>query len=264
MLAMNLFFLLSAGFMMGLVGSPHCLGMCGGIVSAFGISMQSVSKQKRWWLIGSYHMGRIISYMFLGLIAALLGATLLAPFMSSQMPRILLGFAIIFAALLMLGLPILKNLEKLGLGLWQQLSPIRAKVFPLTSTTKALSAGLLWGLLPCGLVYGAIGVAIGMGTTGGHSANISQNTTSGMLFMLAFGLGTMPMLIATQTVVGTLQRLIYKFSLRKASGVLMLISGLLIAIPAITHNHHHHHNHSGQTHSNHDHQHNSHHHTHSH
>lgn len=258
-ITMNLLLLLSAGFMMGLVGSPHCLGMCGGIVSAFGISMQSVSKQKRQWLVFVYHTGRIISYMVLGLLASTLGATLLAPLMNSQTPRILLGFAIIFVALLMLGLPALKHLEKLGLGLWQKLSPIRAKVFPLTSTPKALTAGVLWGLLPCGLVYGAIGVAISMGTTGGHNANPTQNILGGMLFMLAFGLGTTPTLIATQTVVGTLQRLIHKFSLRKASGVLMLISGLLVAIPAMTHNHahhdHSHHDHSHHHHTQHNHSH---------
>lgn len=255
--------LLGAGFMMGLLGSPHCLGMCGGIVSAFGISMQQESPAKKSWLVMMYHLGRISSYMLLGVIAASLGATILAPFMThNSLPRILLGFAIIFAALLMLGLPILKNIEKFGLGLWQKLSPLRQKLFPLTTTPKALGAGLLWGFLPCGLVYGALGVAVGMGTADGNRADVLANIGSGMLFMLAFGLGTMPMLVATQTVVAFLQKIIKKFSLRQASGVLMLLSGLFVAIPAMTHSHHGHghgHDHSdhGAAHAQHDtHQHN--------
>lgn len=231
---MNLFLLLSAGFMMGLLGSPHCLGMCGGIVSAFGISMRDVSAQKKVWLVATYHTGRLISYMALGAAAGVLGAAVLAPFMThNSLPRILLGGAIIFSALLMLGLPVLKNIEKLGLGLWNKLAPVRAKVFPLTTTPKAMGAGLLWGLLPCGLVYGAIGVAVATGANGEQ-----MGVSHAVLFMLAFGLGTMPMLLATQTVVGFLQNTIKKFSLRKASGVLMLLSGLFVAVPAITHSHH--------------------------
>lgn len=250
--------LLSAGFMMGLLGSPHCLGMCGGIVSAFGISMQGVSPQKKAWLVAIYHMGRLISYMTLGVAAGVLGATILSPFMGSTMPRILLGIAIIFASLLMLGLPILNNIEKLGLGLWAKLAPVRAKVFPLTTPPKALGAGLLWGFLPCGLVYGAVGVAIATG------ADESTNIANSMLFMLAFGLGTLPMLVATQSVVELLQRTIKKFSLRKASGVLMLISGLFVAAPAMMHSHHDHshHDHSHQAQHEHNHHHEHEHHNH--
>lgn len=254
--------LLSAGFMMGLLGSPHCLGMCGGIVSAFGISMQGISPQKKAWLIAVYHMGRLISYMTLGVIASILGATVLSPLMGNTMPRILLGFAIIFASLLMLGLPILKNIEKLGLGLWAKLAPVRAKVFPLNTLPKAMGAGLLWGFLPCGLVYGAVGVAIATGANGE-----STSIANGMLFMLAFGLGTLPMLIATQSVVELLQNIIKKFSLRKASGVLMLISGLFVAVPAMMHSHHDHSHHTQHEHNHHhEHEHHNHdgHHSHSH
>lgn len=231
--------LLSAGFMMGLLGSPHCLGMCGGIVSAFGISMQEVSDRKKMWLVATYHIGRLLSYMGLGVVAATLGVAVFAPLMHNGLARVVLGVAIMFAGLLMLGLPILKNIEKLGLGLWARLSPVRAKLFPLTTLPKALGAGLLWGLLPCGLVYGALGVAIGTGAAG------TENIINGVAFMLAFGLGTMPMLVATQSVVAILQKFIKKFSLRKASGVLMLIFGLSAAVPALTHNHQNHDAHAG-------------------
>lgn len=253
--------LLGAGFLMGLLGSPHCLGMCGGIVSAFGISMRHASNQKKIWLVAMYHIGRLLSYMILGVVAASVGATLLAPFMThNSLPRVLLGGAVIFAALLMLGLPVLKNIEKVGLGLWNKLAPVRAKLFPLTTAPKALGAGLLWGFLPCGLVYGAIGVAVGMGATDGTQANANINIISGMLFMLAFGLGTLPMLLATQTVIDIIQKAIGKFSLRQTSGVLMLISGLLIAVPALTHNHHHAHHEGHHSEHSHTHHHDHHHH----
>ncbi|MDO5651932.1 MAG: sulfite exporter TauE/SafE family protein [Moraxella sp.] len=215
--------LFAAAFSMGILGSPHCLGMCGGLVTAFGLSMKDTSPAKRRLLIGTYHAGRLTSYATLGVIASLFGAGVLEPFLTNNsLPRILLGAGLIFAALLMLGLPVLKNIEKLGLGLWQKLSPIRSKLFPLTTPSKAFTAGLLWGLLPCGLVYGALVLSVGMGATAG-------NPWVGAVFMLVFGLGTLPMLIATQGMTTLLQRFIKKFSLRKFSGAIMLVSGIAVA-----------------------------------
>ena len=98
--------LLAPALAMGFLGSPHCMGMCGGIVTAFGISMKNLSPQKRGMLIATYHTGRLMSYMALGLIATIFGETVLAPFMTGNaLPRIVLGLAIVFASLLMLGLP---------------------------------------------------------------------------------------------------------------------------------------------------------------
>ncbi len=225
--------LLLAGLSMGFLGSPHCLGMCGGIVSAFGISMQGVSDTKKAMLIGVYHVGRLISYMVLGAVASSVGMAIFAPLIENKaIPRIVVGVALVFVALLMLGLPMLTHLEKLGLKLWQVLSPIRSKLFPLITFPKALGAGFLWGFLPCGMVYGAVAIAIGAGTAGGSWAS---NAGFGALFMMVFGLGTIPMLIATQSVVIWLQTHIKKFSLRQVSGVIMLLSGLAVAVPPLMH-----------------------------
>lgn len=212
---------------MGFFGSPHCMGMCGGIVTAFGISIKDLSPQKRTILIGSYHVGRLGSYMFLGLIATLFGEHILAPFLTNNaMPRILVGLAIIFASLLMLGVPFLNKLEKMGLGLWNALAPIRQKVLPMNSVPKALAAGLLWGFLPCGLVYGALGVAVGA-SAGSDIAGF------GVLFMLMFGIGTLPMLVLTGSALSWLQTKVKAFNLRKFSGAVMLVSGLLIAFSPV-------------------------------
>ena len=229
-----------AAFSMGLFGSPHCLGMCGGIVTAFGLSMQGVSPAKKNALMLTYHLGRLISYAILGLIGGIIGATVLQPlWVGNSLPRILIGVVLILIGLTMFGLPLLNHLEKLGMRLWQSMSPIRKKVFPIDSFPKALMAGLLWGFLPCGLVYGALLMAV-----------VGHDITTGALLMFVFGLGTMPMLIATQKTVGMLQSSIKNFRLRQINGVIMMLSGLaVIFIPMMMHHNHNQGSHSHASHS---------------
>ena len=228
-----------AAFSMGSFGSPHCLGMCGGIVTAFGLSMQHVSDSKKNGLILTYHLGRLISYSLLGLIASLVGVAIFQSIMSNSAPRIVLGAVLVLIGLAMLGLPLFNQLEKVGMRFWQSLAPIRKKVFPIDSFGKALFAGLLWGFLPCGLVYGALMMAIA-----------GNNITTGAALMFVFGLGTMPMLIATQKTVGMLQSNIKHFRLRQINGVIMLLSGLaVIFIPMMMHHNHNQGSHSHASHS---------------
>ncbi|MFP6814012.1 MAG: sulfite exporter TauE/SafE family protein [Moraxella sp.] len=228
-----------AAFSMGLFGSPHCLGMCGGIVTAFGLSMQHVSDSKKNGLILTYHVGRLISYSLLGLIASLVGVAIFQSIMSNSAPRIVLGAVLVLIGLAMLGLPLFNQLEKVGMRFWQSLAPIRKKVFPIDSFGKALFAGLLWGFLPCGLVYGALMMAIA-----------GNNVATGAALMFVFGLGTMPMLIATQKTVGMLQSSIKNFRLRQINGVIMMLSGLaVIFIPMMMHHNHSHGSHNHVSHA---------------
>ena len=210
--------LLVAALLMGFFGSPHCLGMCGGLVTAFGLSMKEVSPAKRRALVATYHFGRLTSYAFLGLLAGLIGTTVLQPLMQgNSMPRILLGLVLVFVGVTMLGAPFLKNLERFGMRFWQYLSPIRQKVFPLNTFPRALSAGLLWGFLPCGLVYGALLIAV-----------VAHNPLSGAALMFVFGLGTVPMLVATHETVIWLRDKIGRFRLRQLNGAIMVLSGLAV------------------------------------
>ena len=228
-----------AAFSMGLFGSPHCLGMCGGIVTAFGLSMQHVSDSKKNGLILTYHLGRLISYSLLGLIASFVGVAIFQSIMSNSAPRIVLGSVLVLIGLAMLGLPLFNQLEKFGMRFWQSLAPIRKKVFPIDSFGKALFAGLLWGFLPCGLVYGALMMAIA-----------GNNVATGAALMFVFGLGTMPMLIATQKTVGMLQSSIKNFRLRQINGVIMMLSGLaVIFIPMMMHHNHGSHNQGSHSHA---------------
>lgn len=219
---------------MGFFGSPHCLGMCGGIVTAFGLSMQSLSASQKSLLIMTYHFGRLLSYALLGVIAGLIGTTVLQPILvGNSLPRLLIGGVLILVGLSILGLPLLTQLEKAGAKIWQSMSPIRQKIFPLNTVPKALIAGLLWGFLPCGLVYGALLMAV-----------VGRDTLTGAMLMFAFGLGTLPMLLATQGTVVALQARIKLFRLRQANGIIMALSGLaVIFLPMAMHHgsHSHHH-----------------------
>ncbi|WP_201629074.1 sulfite exporter TauE/SafE family protein [Psychrobacter maritimus] len=216
--------LLVAALLMGFFGSPHCLGMCGGLVAAFSLSMKDVSPAKRRALIATYHFGRLSSYAFLGLVAGLVGTTVLEPLMKgNSTPRILLGLVLVFVGVTMLGAPFLTKLERVGMRFWQYLSPLRQKVFPLNTFPRALAAGLLWGFLPCGLVYGALLIAV-----------VAHNPLGGAALMFVFGLGTVPMLVATHETVGWLREKIGRLRLRQINGAIMVLSGLAVVfIPMI-------------------------------
>lgn len=215
--------LLTAALLMGFFGSPHCLGMCGGLVTAFGLSMKDVSPAKKRALVATYHVGRLTSYATLGLVAGLIGLTVLEPLMQgNSVPRILLGLVLVFVGVTMLGAPFLTKLERFGMRFWQYLSPLRQKVFPLNTFPRALTAGLLWGFLPCGLVYGALLIAV-----------VAHNPLSGAALMFTFGLGTIPMLVATHETVGWLRDKIGRFRLRQLNGAVMVLSGMAVAFVPI-------------------------------
>ena len=124
--------LIVAALLMGFLGSPHCLGMCGGLVAAFSLSMKDVSPAKRRALIATYHFGRLSSYAFLGLVAGLVGTTVLAPLMTgNSMPRILLGLVLVFVGVTMLGAPFLAKLERVGMRFGNSLVRFAKKNFHL-------------------------------------------------------------------------------------------------------------------------------------
>lgn len=239
--------ILIAALAMGFFGSPHCLGMCGGIITAFGISMQNRTPAQRLLLITGYHLGRLVSYLILGLIAVWFGQELLAPFLTNNnLPRYILGGAFVFVGLMMLGLPVLTQLEKIGLGLWNRLAPVRAKVLPIDSLPKALAAGLLWGFLPCGMVYGALVMTVSLAVQ-------ANSHWVAPMFMGLFWLGTLPMLLATGSVIALLRQKIQRFNLRIFSGIIMIIAGVASALfMPIMHSiggHDHHHGHAHHAHS---------------
>jgi uncharacterized protein len=208
--------LLGSALLMGLLGGTHCVVMCGGIVGVF--SSTAATRDPRRLLL--YNVGRIASYTFAGALAGGLGELV-------AKVDVVYGLALglrVLACLLMLGaglylagaLPAFSKLEKLGAPLWLRLEPFARRAITRPSAAGALLVGALWGWLPCGLVYAALGLAV---TTGSASA--------GALSMAAFGAGTLPTLLAMGWIAGRVARLARRAGVRRAAGLAIVGFGLL-------------------------------------
>lgn len=180
-------FSLIAVFMVGLLGGVHCLGMCGSIVGIF--TTQVPREKSRWPFHLAYSSGRIASYAVAGALVGAVGQT--GMLWRDEVPVQHLLFALSSTMLILLGLYLagvwgaVRHLEQLGSGLWRRLQPFTTKLLPVTTLPRALGLGALWGWLPCGLVYSVLMTALASGNAG-----------QGALIMAAFGLGTLPNLLA--------------------------------------------------------------------
>lgn len=181
-------------FLVGLLGGVHCVGMCGGIVGALALGGPS-----RWSLHLAYNGGRICSYALAGALAGAVGAAGLT--LAGQWPVRLALYGFANLMLLALGLYLagatwlLTPLERLGGRLWRRLQPLTRRFLPARTIRQAFPLGLVWGWLPCGLVYSALVTALGTGSAG-----------QGALAMLAFGLGTLPNLLLAGLMLARLQK----------------------------------------------------------
>ena len=201
-------------FLVGLLGGTHCVGMCGGIVGAL-----SMGAPARWSMLLSYNAGRILSYGAAGAIAGSLGAASLG--LEGQVPaRLILYF---FANLMLVALGFyllgvtraLAFTERFGQKLWRVLQPLTKRFLPARTISQAFPLGLLWGWLPCGLVYSALASALSAGSAG-----------RGALMMLAFGLGTLPNLLLAGIVLARLNEFVRRPAVRLFSGLLVLGFGV--------------------------------------
>ncbi len=183
---------LATVFLMGLLGSTHCAAMCGGIACALSMNLapqvrRSHSRVALFLLC--YNAGRIASYAVAGAIAGLIGAGVL----SVLPPHVLrsTGFFVSAIILFALGLrlaglrDLFAGLERAGATVWRRIEPFGRRLLPVSGPGAAFAMGMVWGWLPCGLVYSALALAA-----------ISASPAHGSLAMLLFGLGTLPMLLA--------------------------------------------------------------------
>ncbi len=204
---------ISSAFLLGLLGSAHCLGMCGGLASALGMSTQRGGKTHYIFL---YNLGRLISYAIAGAIVGSFG------FWLTQH----LGAAIFlryFAAiiLILLGLYLGKwfngliMVERLGQQLWRLIQPIAKHLMPVRSGRDALLVGMVWGWLPCGLVYSAL-----------IYASVQGSVVGTTLVMVCFGLGTLPAMLATGLFAKQLSSVVSNRWFRSGTGVVMIIYGV--------------------------------------
>lgn len=178
-----------AAFTIGFMGSLHCIGMCGGISSALTTALRpgasTLTRQLGYPLL--YSSGRIASYALAGALAGLLGHQF-RDLLGGHGPSALRIFAGVMMVLLGFYLSgwwqVLNQLERLGAKLWKQLAPWTRHLIPVDHPGKALALGMLWGWLPCGLVYSALAWSVG-----------ADSPLQGALLMLYFGLGTLPAML---------------------------------------------------------------------
>lgn len=201
-------------FLVGLLGGTHCVGMCGGIVGAL-----SMGGQARWSMHLAYNGGRVLSYAAAGAIAGTLGAASMG--LEGQVPARLILYFVANLMLVAMGLYLLgvtralAFTERAGQSLWRRLQPLTRRFLPVRSVTQAFPLGVLWGWLPCGLVYSALATALSTGSAG-----------RGALTMLAFGLGTLPNLMLAGIVLARLNEFVRRPIVRTLSGLLVLGFGL--------------------------------------
>ena len=228
----NLPFLIA--FTLGLVSTLHCLGMCGGIISALSLSIKKPDAAKSstlFFRILGYNLGRIFSYCVAGIFAGLLGMLFLESINQTLGYKILQSFASLFLVLLGLHIagwfPALRKIEYLGVRLWSFLQPVGKLFLPIDSLYKSLIVGAIWGWLPCGLVYSVLIWTV-----------TSADPILGGVYMLAFGLGTLPGMVAAGLVSNHLTRFFTKRYIRQVMG-LLLISFALSSFFLTSHGHHH-------------------------
>ncbi|WAB96584.1 sulfite exporter TauE/SafE family protein [Pseudomonas putida] len=207
--------LLGSALVLGLLGGGHCLGMCGGLMGALTLAIPPEQRGRRLRLLLAYNVGRVLSYACAGLLLGLAGwAVASSP--AALALRVVAALLLIAMGLYLAGWwSGLTRLEALGRGLWRRIQPVASRLLPVSSLPRALLLGALWGWLPCGLVYSTLLWAASQGNAGYSAA-----------LMLAFGLGTWPVLLATGLAAERVNTLLRRRSVRMAGGLLVILFGL--------------------------------------
>jgi sulfite exporter TauE/SafE len=221
-------------FNLGLFSTLHCLGMCGGIIGALSLGITADREKhfaSRAGYVFAYNAGRILSYSAAGAIAGLLGGQIAPMVMPDYGHRILQFFAagvLVLIGLHLAGwLPKLKFVESFGYRLWQYIQPAGRRFFPVDRIHKAFMIGILWGWLPCALVYSVLLWSL---TSGG--------AFNGAILMFAFGLGTLPGMVTAGIMGNRLLDLLKHAQARIWAGVIVILFG--IASPFLVTGHHDH------------------------
>ena len=214
-------------FVMGLFSSMHCIGMCGSSIGTLTLSLSPEirnNKKRLLPFVFNYNFGRITSYAIAGALVGAIEALLTMHLGETHGHRFLqLLSAVIMASagLYIAGwFPRFAYIEKTGMLLWKKIEPYGRKLIPVKNLKQAYLFGMIWGWLPCGLVYSALALA----ATAGDASKSS-------LTMLAFGLGTLPAVIGVGVMTQLLTRLSRIKRFKEAVGLLMIILALFATVP---------------------------------
>jgi sulfite exporter TauE/SafE len=219
-----------AAFVAGIVGTAHCLGMCGGIAAALGMNArQATASRGRAALIAvMFGLGRVGGYMLIGGLAGLLGQRF-AGWIDipawAAVTRIATGLMLVLIGLqVAFHLKLLAPIERGGARVWARLAPLARRFVPVRAPRHALALGLLWGWLPCGLVYSVVLLAM-----------LTGDALRSALLMGAFGLGTLPAMTAVTLSSAQVGWTAPRGPLRRLAGVALVLFGAWTAAVPLQH-----------------------------
>lgn len=198
-------------FAAGLASGLHCAGMCGGISAGFSL----LQKETIWKRQFAFNAGRITTYAATGAAAGALGSA--AAYAAAVLPAQTFFYFfssafVLLAGMHFWGMPLpISTLERIGVPLWRRVQPLAARLLPARTLPQAYAAGLAWGWLPCGLVYGALAAAV-----------FSGGAAQGAAAMAAFGAGTLPWLFIAGVAAAKLRGWAGLATLRRLTGVLLI------------------------------------------
>lgn len=215
-----------AALIAGLAATAHCFAMCGGIASALGLHARAAGTRVGTYGVATlYQIGRLCGYTLAGAICGFIGsqaATLfefvrLGPVLraASGLLIVLLGVRLLFQW------NALQWIEQLGAKFWVRLRPLLHMASTRTAIAKPLAMGMLWSLLPCGLVYSMLTFAA-----------LSADSARGALIMFAFGLGTLPSMLTASLLAARVQALLSRPAARFASGSILVCFGVWMIVMA--------------------------------
>ena len=208
---------IGGAFLLGVAGSGHCVGMCGGIASALGLASRREDGAPSRAAPLLHGAGRVATYGLIGLVLGGFGHATHVLLGLGPWLRAAAGLLVVLFGLQLLGFRVgIDRIERVGLVVWRRIAPLTARVRGGSAHPgRAFALGGLWGLLPCGLVYSAAAAATATGSA-----------LAGAAFMLAFGLGTLPALVlGTGLVVGGFGARLRRPAVRRLAGAFMVLLG---------------------------------------
>lgn len=214
---------LISALVMGLLGSGHCLAMCGGVASSLTLAVKDKAQIKRYTLL--YNLGRVLSYCIAGALAAGISQQFASQSTTfSYALSILSGVFMILVGLYIMRLTFSLNwIESFGkVAIWQHLVKLNKRLLPINTKTKALAYGMLWGWLPCGLVYSALLFAVS-----------TQSAVQGATFMLLFAIGTLPAMVGLAFAAEKFKQILNHTMMRMVFGNIFIFYGLYLLIIAL-------------------------------
>jgi len=220
-------------FLLGIFSTVHCIAMCGSVIGALTLSLPSEvreSQRRMFPYVLNYNLGRLLSY---GLAGSLVG-WISSPLADVDGLRFLqyISVAVMVAmGLYLAGLfPKFARLERLGAPLWKVLQPLSRWLIPVQTQPQAFALGMVWGWLPCGLVYAALATAA-----------TSGDSSQGALVMLAFGAGTLPAVMGAGLFTGLLSVVGGSKQIREGAGLVIILMALWTLLEPVDHSQHHNH-----------------------